>query len=424
MTQHKNSPGDQQSSLNITKLVARLMIAMYLPAVAAAVISGVAYVEYFKHLGSPGLARFLALVVATAVGGGYMAIVHLLVNGAAKLPEKERAKLTPVIVACWILISLASAFPILINAGKGIAMKASAHSNLSIVMTELDRLTSATLAFDQIGPVLDNGIATLTSFQKMEIEGIYSGTKSEGKVARWITGFIERLREARIGIAQTSERINDLISRINRAIDKMRRAMTDSELNLDQKRAAVQRAGDEARGAMIALKQAAPTASLKNLASSLRSDQTPPRFSRNAKIRRGQQEGVRRIKAELRRIGRDLEQRVDDMAENLKGRISAYQPPPDSILVLVNLHAVPHVAAMAFGLDSMPFALYLIIARLYDAERKSRARNAANSSGWREGPSLPSPNNPLGSHPHPNATRSRSNDHLNNEHNSKEGSDQ
>ena len=175
-----------------------------------------------------------------------------------------------------------------------------------------------------------------------------------------------------------------------------------------QRRAALQRAGDDVRKAMLTLKQAAPVSALKNLAASLRAEQAIPKLSSNTKIRRGQEKGVRRITTELRRIGRDLERRVEDMAAALKVRIPAYQLPPDSVLVLSNLQAVPHVAAMAFGLDALPFALYLIVARLYDAERASQVQQAARDSQWRTGPTTPNPNDPLGEHPFPNATRSRS----------------
>ena len=119
---------------------------------------------------------------------------------------------------------------------------------------------------------------------------------------------------------------------------------------MGERRAALQRAGDDVRTAMLTLKQAAPVSALKNLAASLRGEQAIPKLSSNTRIRRGQEKGVRRITTELRRIGRDLERRVEDMAAALKVRIPAYQLPPDSVLVLSNLQAVPHVAAMAFGL--------------------------------------------------------------------------
>jgi len=378
-----------------------------LPALAATIISGTSYVEYFSHLGSSTKATALAIVVALAVGGGYMACVHALLKGAAKLPPHERARITPVITAVWIIISLASAFPILINAGKGIATNASAAAYITEVMAKSDQLKAGALAFDQVGPVLDNGVAALDGLSAMEAEGIYSGTASEGALARWVAGFAERLRDARTTIAPASERTQELVSRIDRATDQMRRSLIDPELNLKQRRAALQRAGDDVRTAMLTLKQAAPVAALKNLAASLRAEQALPKLSSNNKIRRGQEKGVRRITTELRRIGRDLERRVEDMAAALKVRIPAYQLPPDSVLVLSNLQAVPHVAAMAFGLDALPFALYLIVARLYDAERAARVGQAARGSQWRTGPSMPNPNAPLGAHPYPNATRSR-----------------
>jgi hypothetical protein len=379
--EHEMEQGTQSRT---DRLISLLLIFALAPALAAAIISFYAYINYFDHLGNHVKAVIMALFVALAIGGGYLAIIHVLLKGVARLPAKERARLNPLILVVWLVISLASAFPIFIHAGKGEAIIASSNAYISSLQLHSDRLKSAALAFDQIGPVLDNGIATMTSLRDMERSGIFSGARSEGALSRWINGFAERLLAARLAVSSSAARTQDLITGIDRAIDQMRVSLTDRELDLEGRKRALQRAADEVRNHMVALRQTAPVSSLKNLAASLRSKQAYPRLSQNPKVRRGQMEGITRIADELRKIGRDLERRVDDMAQALKVRIPAYETPPDSILVLSNLAAVPHIAMASWGLDTLPLILYLIVVRLYDAERSSQARGRA-SSGWRTG---------------------------------------
>ena len=329
---------------------------------AAGIISFSAYIGYFSHTGGDAKAVTLALFIAAAIGGGYAAVIHALLKGVARMPSNERAKLTPLIILIWLVVLMASAFPILIHAGKGEVTYASANAYISKVTTSSDELKAANLAFEQVGPVLDNSIATLKGLHEMESSGVFSGTRTQGSLSRWIGGFVERLRTARDTVTSASVKTNDLITDIDRTINRMRKALEDSELDLEGRKRALQKAGDELRSRMIALRHAAPVSALKNLAEGLRAQQIHPKLSANAKIRRGQVEGVRRISGELRKIGRDLERRVDDMAQALKVRIPAHETLPDSILVLSNLTAVPHIAMAALGLDTLPLILFLIIA--------------------------------------------------------------
>ncbi len=383
------------------RLVNWLARASLLPAVAAALVSCMAYVEYFAHLGTTP-SRVLAVAVSAAIGGSYLACCHMLLKGAAKLEPQSRAALTPVIVAIWLVISFASAFPILINAGKGLASEAAGNRYIAQAERATDQLKGAVLAFGQIKAVLETEAQRFDAQSSMEGGGVYSGTATEGPVARWLAGFAARLRDAQEIVSRASEEAEDHVRVIDKSLDRLRKATIDTELDLQTRRAAQRKAGDELRTAFVALQESVPLPALETLSSSLQGPQSAPALSANPAIRQQQQDAVRRMEDELRRVGRDLDRRLEPMAEAVKSKIPYYAVVSDAELVLTHWFAVPHVAAMSFGLDALPFAIYLIVARIYDADRINAARHAAGA-----GPSQRPPNAPLGPHPHPAATRAR-----------------
>ena len=378
------------------RLVRWLVRAGLFPAVAAALVSGVAYVEYFAHLG-PILSRVLALAIAVAIGGGYVACCHLLLHGAARLEAPARATITPVVTLIWVIVSLASAFPILINAGKGLASEAAANGFFAEAETASDQVKSAVRAAAQIGPVLGTEAKRLDAQATMEGAGVYSGATSEGPVARWLSSFAERFREAERLIGEASNSSESYVRDIDTTLDRARKSMLDRDASLATRRTAQRKAGDDLRTALVGLRESMPLPALEALVQSLTSPQSPA-FSTNPNIRRLQEEAVRRMTGELMRISRNLKDRIEALSDAMKVKIPTYAIPSDAELVVGYWYTVPHVAAMAFGLDALPFAIYLIVARLYDAERAAAAARGNRSPS----------HSPLGAHPHPTAANARS----------------
>jgi hypothetical protein len=169
----------------------------------------------------------------------------------------------------------------------------------------------------------------------------------------------------------------------------------------------MQRAGNEARSAVIAIGGAVPLVALEALADSLMGPQVEPRWSANPDIRRKQIEGFGEYRAALKRIGKSIKGPIGDFRKAVKRTVPVYDPPPHSVLVLKHWYALTNIYALFLLLDGFPLILFAVACAMYDAVRRGEGDGPGSSANgpW---PGMGEPGgSPLGPHPHPRATAAR-----------------
>ncbi|PPC88075.1 MAG: hypothetical protein CTY39_01220, partial [Hyphomicrobium sp.] len=156
--------------------------------------------------------------------------------------------------------------------------------------------------------------------------------------------------------------------------------------------------------AAIAIRSLTPVAALQSLADDLMGPQTEPKWSKKPETRSNQEDGFRKYKDELKRLGKSIARHTDELQESLKVKVPIYDPPPTSVLVVKHWSALTNTYALAVALDGLPLVLYFIACVLHDAARRVTRETLAKD--------MPSPSQTtdveLGPHPHATAARARS----------------
>lgn len=375
--------------------------AAIIPAIVAGGFTHHAINEPLQASGLGNTGSVLAIAAALGMTVGYVVFLHVAINGVAPLPPERRRKASIAIWAGTAALMLGSAYPNIIAAGSGTATAIEDRTYIASVSAAGDRLKYAAETAMQIEAVLGNGATQLKAMAGLEEAGTISGTPSNGVLAGTIRAKAGVLEEAQSQMADARERMKDEIERFDRANDGMRQALTLRDKRPDERRVLMQRHGDEARSSAIAIGSAVPVAGLKSLSDSLSGPQVEPKWSSRADIRRNQEAGFRKLKDELRRIGKSIGRHAADLGEALKSEVAPYDPSPASILVLKHAGALTNIYALALVLDGLPLVLYLIACAMHDAARMPSSKDD------RADDDEVMPDTPLGEHPHPNAARAR-----------------
>lgn len=354
--------------------------------------------------GLGGFGTALAVGAAAAMTLCYGGFIHLLQKGVAPLLPEERVKARPVLIGGTALIMLGSAYPNIIVAGGGLAASIEDRSYIAAVAAAGDSLKAAAQSGEQIETVVAAGAAKIAGLAVLEGNGGLSGSPSSGALADLIAAKSRALTDMQSELSGPRERVSDEIGRIDQSTDKMRSSLIAKDLTPDERRAVMQRHGDEARSAAIAVRSFTPVAALQSLADDLMGPQIEPKWSQKADTRRNQEEGFRKYKDELKRLGKSIARHTDDLQESLKVKVPVYDPPPTSVLVVRHWSALTNTYALALALDGLPLVLYFIACVLYDA-----ARRVTRESIGKEAPTQSQTTDvDLGAHPHATAARARS----------------
>jgi hypothetical protein len=395
------------------KSVNRLVAHCYVAALGCAVVAGAfTWHAIDAPLGEAGLGlmgSLLAFLGALGMTLAYGAFLHLGIKGVAPVPAERRGGARAAIVAGTALLMLGSAYPNVIVTGGATAVGIEDRAYIATAAEVGDSLKAGVQAVLSIESVIDNGIAQLEVFERGETEGLTSGTPLAGQLASFARGRIAYLRQAKADLAPFKARVGEEMSRFDWATDKMRAALIAEGKTPAEKRVLMQRAGDECRSAAIAIGGAAPLIALESVADALMGPQIEPKWSPTADIRANQVEGFRKIKEELRRIGREIKQRTGDLTHAVKRTVPVYDPAPQSILVVKHWRALTNIYALFLALDGLPLVLFLVACAMYDGVRRSDGsgdgQNPSLSGSW---PGAGGPGGAtLGPHPHPRATAAR-----------------
>lgn len=360
--------------------------------------------EALQASGLGGLGTALAVGAAAAMTLCYGGFVHVLQKGVAPLPPEERVKARPVLIGGTLLIMLGSAYPNVIVAGGGLAANIEDRSYIASVAAVGDSLKAAAQSGEQIETVVAAGAAKIAGLSTLEATGGLSGSPSSGALADVIAAKARALTDLQTELSGPRERVNDEISRIDQSTDKMRSSLIAKDLKPDERRALMQRHGDEARSAAIAIRSLTPVAALQSLADDLMGPQTEPKWSKKPETRSNQEDGFRKYKEELKRLGKSIARHTDELQESLKVKVPIYDPPPTSVLVVKHWSALTNTYALAVALDGLPLVLYFIACVLHDAARRVTRETLAKVALAQS----TTTDIELGPHPHATAARARS----------------
>jgi hypothetical protein len=376
--------------------------AAYFAALVAGLFTTCALHEMLFEAGMGNIGTAFAVAGGFAITAGYGSFVRTACRGVAPLPPEQRRKAMPAITAGAIAIILASAYPNIIVSGGGVAAGIEDRSYVAAVSGIGDQHKEAAHAALQIEGAVDNGMREVEAFVRGDVEGLTS-MPGAGPLVGVATARIESLKQAKADIASSKERILNEISRFDMATDTMRGSLLVDGKSPAERRDQMQRAGNEARSASIAIGGAVPLVAFEALADSLMGPQVEPRWSANPDIRRKQIEGFGEYRAALKRIGKSIKDRIMDFRRAVKRTIPVYDPPPHSMLVLKHWYALTNVYALFLLLDGFPLILFAVACAMYDAVRRGETggESGSNSPGGGEG------GTPLGPHPHPRATAAR-----------------
>lgn len=355
---------------SVEKLMSVTSASALVPAGVAGFYTHHALKDALTEAGFTSMASPMAMAGAVGITVCYGAFVHLLLKGLAPLLADERRRATPTIAAGTAILLLGSALPNIIVTGGGIASGIEDRSYIANIAATGDQLKKAAQAAEQLDIVITGEAGKLDATARFESTGGLSGAAAQGVLADAIRKDAERLRAVQAEIAGTRERIADEISRIDAATDKMRSALADRTMTLADRRTRMQRHGDEARSAVIAVAALTPVAPLQALADQLMGPQIEPRWSARPEIRKSQEEGFRKLKSELKRLGKLLAHQASDLALSVKVPVPIYDPETPSVLVVKHAAALTSIFAFAIALDTLPLVLFGVACVLYDAARR------------------------------------------------------
>lgn len=374
----------------------------------SAAVAGCFTFEAIDHgLQASGLGNFgtaLAIGAGLAMTGCYAGFLHLLSKGIAPLRPEDRLNARPLIAGGTALILLGSAYPNVIVAGGGIAAGIEDRSYIAAVAAAGDSLKSAAQSAEQIETIITSGAGKISGLADLESSGGLSGSPTPGALTDVMSAKARALLDIKIALSDPKSRIADEISRIDQATDKMRAALVAKDMTPEGRRTLMQRHGDEARSAAIAIRAVTPVAALSTLADDLAGPQIEPKWSRNAEIRLNQEDGFRKFREELKRIGKAIARQTTDLADALKVNVPVYDPPPTSVLVVKHWTALTNAYALALALDGLPLLLYFACCVLHDGARRGLRVSPPDATIVADD----ADGVPLGVHPHRSAAKARS----------------
>ncbi len=401
---------------SVEKLMGITSAAALVPAGVAGFYTHHAIKDALTEAGFTGMASPMAMAAAVGITVCYAAFVHMLLKGVAPLPLDERRRATPTIIAGTVTLLLCSAYPNIIVTGGGFAAGIEDRSYVAHIAEVGDQLKKVAQTAEQVDAIISSGASQLDAAARFENAGGLSGAPSQGVLAEAIRSHAQALRATQKDIGGTRERTADEIARIDMATDKMRTALADRSMALTERRTRMQRHGDEARSAAIAVAALTPVAPLQALADRLMGPQLEPRWSQNPEIRKSQEEGFRKLKDELKRLGKSLARHTSDLAQGLKVNVPVYNPQPSSVLVLAHAGALTGIFAFAAALDLLPLTIFGLACVMYDAARRRNEPVVSQPIVLQADPAAASePRNhlaietELGPHPHPVVARARTN---------------
>lgn len=388
-------PQTQQSGL-----LHKLTAASYVPAVVAGGYTFHYLNSTFSDSGLGAMGTALAASGAAGLTSTYGAAVHALFKGLAPLPREDRAGASLPVFALVCAVSLGSAFPNAIVSGGPLAMKIEDQNYIARLTQAGDDLKRAARSAEQIGTIIETGAVQVENLAILEAKGNFGGAPNSGSLAALMASKAATLKAAAQQLSGPRERVADEISRIDQSTDRMRSALLDRETSPEKRRTQMQRHADDGRSAALAIASISPVASLQSLADDLMGPQTEPVWSSVAETRKKQEDGFRKYKDELRRLGKSLLRPTNDLAQGLKTQVPVYDPPPTSLLVIKHAHALAHIWAFALALDGLPLILYSLACAMTDAQRRKISKDLAIESS-------PLSSVTLGEHPYPASTRAR-----------------
>jgi hypothetical protein len=382
--------------------------AAYLAALVAGLFTIRALYEMLFEAGMGNIGTAFAVAGGLAITAGYGGFVRMACRGVAPLPPEQRRKAMPAITAGAILIILTSAYPNIIVSGGGVAAGIEDRIYVATVSSIGDQVKEAAAAALQIEGAIDNGIREVEAFVRGDVEGLTS-MPGTGPLVGVATARIESLKQAKADLAGSKERILNETARFDIATDTMRGSLLVDGKSPAERRDQMQRAGNEARSASIAIGGAVPLIAFEALADSLMGPQVEPRWSANPEIRRKQIEGFGEYRAALKRIGKTIKSPIGDFRKAVKRPIPVYDPAPHPVLVLKHWYALTNIYALFLLLDGFPLILFAVACAMYDAVRRGEGQGdgpGSSANGPWPGPGGPG-GSPLGPHPHPRATAAR-----------------
>ena len=338
------------------------------------ILSYSAYLQFLEPYGLGPWTKFLSAGVSLSVTAVVILFEKYILEVAAHLPRADRAKLNPMILLMSLFILLASTYPHVQKMGGGFASRLEDEEYVAKVVDSGKGLQAVVRKYDQVTGLSKAAKAESRDVEERERRGLLSGVDSStgrpGPVSDWIGGLASRFESLAKTIADAQELASAIGVRMDAAAETMRRTSQDGKLEMAQRRVAMQTAADAYRTALNELAQTLPGAAVLTFAKSLQSEVSEPALSAVPHIRDGQRQAIERVKLNLAKWGKAIEEVVAPIAGLSAGDVAAYNPPPIPILVIKHAPQLLSIIGVALGIDLLVVGLYFFTARLHDAIRR------------------------------------------------------
>ncbi|MGF1620888.1 MAG: hypothetical protein ACFCUR_09760 [Rhodomicrobiaceae bacterium] len=366
--------------VNLRRQFSEISAGMRIMLIPLAVITGIFNKVCFSDAmgaGQDWWLNFLALAAAIGVGLAYWAGFSILLGVVAFAPRADRTRLMPVIILMVVILMASSSYPNVQVLAGGPAAAIEVSEYIQNAAAKADRVKAWVHRLGQAGAVLQGKAGVHRDSETREKRGLLSGFDSDdarpGPVSDWIGGYAKRFEDLVAQLAQAREKSDGVVARIDAATAAMREATADVSLDAASRQTAMQAAGDQFRTAVIELKEAVPIAAMASLAKALQGPQPRPALSGNELIRAGQLQAVETVETALKQQGQEIEAVLAELTVGDAGHdIAPFAPAPASVLVIKHAWQVANFILAAVAIDLAPFALFLIMARVNDALRRTR----------------------------------------------------
>ena len=357
-------------------LLQRTTVLLWVPAFGVTVLNYAACLQFLEPYGLGVWHKFLAATPAVSGGVLFWVFFAWLIEVVTRLPRAERAKINPFILLMSALIVLSSTYPHVQKMGGGYAAEIEDKQYVEMVVARADAVKAAVNKVEPIAGVERGAAKTLRGHEERErrglLSGFDSGTVKPGPVSDWIGGIAARLEAEAESMSQARQAAGPIIERVNASAKQMRAAIEEKGKGKDMaaRRIEMQAAGDAFRTALIELGNTLPISPARALAMSLQGDMPEPALSQVAQVRQSQLQAVQMVKSEFGRIGKSIDEALDDLGTIASEPVPPYDPPPIPILVLKHADKLLNVIGVAIAIDFLGLALYFFAARVNDAMKR------------------------------------------------------
>lgn len=303
---------------------------------------------------------FFSTLVAGMTMGALFSFTAATVRLFPRLTGKRQALGAAAVVSGLIIFSVVSGTSNATFLAYGEAKTLSNQQFLAEAENGFQDAQKDAAQFAQIGSIVGAGRDVAAAMRKHEEQDGQTGS-GRGPIYAELLSQATRLQAVDSDIAKYVADSQSAIRAGQNALEHIRAASKDPELDDDQRQRALENGLTRLATIVIQLRQDMPLASLRGMADMLTSPISLPSYSDDPATRSIQDETVSRLQSEFEPIGEALRAAVIDMEENPVEPVPVYIRQSPTAMVFAHAADLWFIIGVGYALDLLPFLAVTLI---------------------------------------------------------------